>query len=79
MQMPVPSSYNDLTTSSELRDHVGPVWYERTFFVPASWAERRVFLRFGSVNYLAQVVSIRREELRVRFCTLGKEYAMIHR
>ncbi|XP_033215452.1 beta-glucuronidase isoform X1 [Belonocnema kinseyi] len=55
MQMPVPSSYNDITTSRELRDHVGAVWYERTFFVPASWREQRVFVRFGSVNYLAQV------------------------
>lgn len=55
IQMPVPSSYNDITTSRELRDHVGAVWYQRTFFVPASWREQRVFVRFGSVNYLAQV------------------------
>ncbi|XP_031835054.1 beta-glucuronidase [Nomia melanderi] len=55
MQMPVPSSYNDITTSRELRDHVGAVWYQRSFFVPASWREQRVFVRFGSVNYLAQV------------------------
>ncbi|KOC64606.1 Beta-glucuronidase [Habropoda laboriosa] len=55
MQMPVPSSYNDITTSRELRDHVGAVWYQRTFFVPSSWREQRVFIRFGSVNYLAQV------------------------
>lgn len=55
MQMPVPSSYNDITTSRDLRDHVGAVWYQRTFFVPSSWREQRVFVRFGSVNYLAQV------------------------
>ena len=55
--MPVPSSYNDITTSRELRDHVGAVWYEKSFFVPMSWREQRVFVRFGSVNYLAQVVS----------------------
>ncbi|XP_053970515.1 beta-glucuronidase-like [Hylaeus volcanicus] len=55
MQMPVPSSYNDITTSRELRDHVGAVWYQRTFFAPSSWREQRVFVRFGSVNYLAQV------------------------
>ncbi|CAK9796112.1 Gusb [Anthophora quadrimaculata] len=55
MQMPVPSSYNDITTSRDLRDHVGAVWYQRTFFVPLSWREQRVFVRFGSVNYLAQV------------------------
>ena len=57
IQMPVPSSYNDITTSRELRDHVGAVWYEKSFFVPMSWREQRVFVRFGSVNYLAQVVS----------------------
>nr|XP_034189067.1 beta-glucuronidase isoform X1 [Osmia lignaria]XP_034189068.1 beta-glucuronidase isoform X1 [Osmia lignaria]XP_034189069.1 beta-glucuronidase isoform X1 [Osmia lignaria] len=55
MQMPVPSSYNDITTSRELRDHLGAVWYQRTFFTPSSWREQRVFVRFGSVNYLAQV------------------------
>ncbi|GAB1861324.1 Beta-glucuronidase [Camponotus japonicus] len=55
MKMPVPSSYNDITTSRNLRDHVGAVWYQRTFFVPSSWRDQRIFVRFGSVNYLAQV------------------------
>ncbi|TGZ41800.1 Beta-glucuronidase [Temnothorax longispinosus] len=55
MKMPVPSSYNDITTSRNLRDHVGAVWYQRTFFVPSSWRDHRVFVRFGSVHYLAQV------------------------
>ncbi|KAI4487038.1 hypothetical protein M0802_012093 [Mischocyttarus mexicanus] len=55
IKMPVPSSYNDITTSKELRDHVGAVWYERSFYVPLSWQNQRVFLRFGSVHYLAQV------------------------
>ncbi|XP_012224049.1 beta-glucuronidase isoform X2 [Linepithema humile] len=55
IKMPVPSSYNDITTSQALRDHVGAVWYQRTFFVPSSWKDQRVFVRFGSVNYLAQV------------------------
>ncbi|XP_076244565.1 beta-glucuronidase [Calliopsis andreniformis] len=55
MQMPVPSSYNDITTSRAIRDHMGAVWYQRMFYVPSSWREQRVFIRFGSVNYLAQV------------------------
>ncbi|CAL1689343.1 unnamed protein product [Lasius platythorax] len=55
MKMPVPSSYNDITTSRNLRDHVGAVWYQRTFFMPLPWRDQRVFVRFGSVNYLAQV------------------------
>ncbi|XP_044728343.1 beta-glucuronidase-like [Chrysoperla carnea] len=55
--MPVPSSYNDIATDKKIRDHVGPVWYDRTFFVPFAWdsSRLRVWLRFGSVNYAAKV------------------------
>ncbi|KAH8348726.1 hypothetical protein KR084_010196, partial [Drosophila pseudotakahashii] len=54
--MAVPASYNDIPVSRSLRDHVGPVWYERNFFVPASWDRRlRTWLRFGSVHYRAEV------------------------
>ncbi|KAK5641520.1 hypothetical protein RI129_010067 [Pyrocoelia pectoralis] len=54
--MPVPSSYNDITTQIDIRDHVGLVWYDRTVFVPQSWAnDKRVVLRFSSVSYAAQV------------------------
>lgn len=54
--MPVPSSYNDITQNTKIRDHVGLVWYDRTFFVPQSWANKsRVCLRFSSVSYAAQV------------------------
>ncbi|XP_017122793.1 beta-glucuronidase [Drosophila elegans] len=53
--MPVPASYNDITTD-DLRDHVGTVWYERTFFVPRSWrVNQRTWLRFSSVHYSAVV------------------------
>lgn len=59
IQMPVPSSYNDVTTDNELRDHVGTVWYDRTFFVPLSWElDRKTWIRFGSVSYEAVVVSV---------------------
>lgn len=55
--MPVPASYNDITTDQALRDHVGTVWYDRKFFVPRSWGDdQRVWLRFGSVHYEAFVV-----------------------
>ncbi|XP_077290624.1 beta-glucuronidase isoform X2 [Arctopsyche grandis] len=55
--MPVPSSYNDVTQDISIRDHVGLVWYDRRFFVPDTWrkAESRVWLRFSSVHYAAQV------------------------
>ncbi|KAI5719831.1 hypothetical protein M8J76_015583 [Diaphorina citri] len=55
--MPVPSSYNDLSLDKEVRDHVGIVWYDRTFYVPDTWRHQgyNVWLRFGSVHYAAQV------------------------
>lgn len=58
--MPVPSSYNDILVDKKIRDHVGLVWYDKSFFVPESWSQNhgyRVWLRFGSVHYAAQVVS----------------------
>lgn len=56
--MPVPSSYNDITTDPKIRDHVGLVWYDRTFFVPKDWANcSRTWIRFSSVSYASQVVS----------------------
>uniref|UniRef100_A0A8R1IUG5 Beta-glucuronidase n=1 Tax=Caenorhabditis japonica TaxID=281687 RepID=A0A8R1IUG5_CAEJA len=55
--MPVPSSYNDLGTSSELRDHIGWVWYQKKEFIPLRDSNMRHVLRFGSVNYFAVVVS----------------------
>ncbi|XP_017773135.1 PREDICTED: beta-glucuronidase-like isoform X2 [Nicrophorus vespilloides] len=53
--MPVPSSYNDVSTELNVREHVGAVWYERSFFTPNSWKENRVWLRFSSVQYSSQV------------------------
>ena len=55
INMPVPSSYNDIVEDANLRDHVGTVWYERKFFVPKSWTSQHVWLRFGSVHYEAYV------------------------
>lgn len=52
---PVPSSYNDLDVFEKTRDHVGTVWYERKFFVSPKWNTQRVWLRFGSVHYDANV------------------------
>ncbi|KAJ9578315.1 hypothetical protein L9F63_005460 [Diploptera punctata] len=57
IQMPVPSSYNDITVNSTIRDHVGWAWYKRTFFAPKHWSTEKqtVFVRFGSVHYTALV------------------------
>jgi len=55
LEMPVPASYNDITTDNELRTHIGLVWYERDVFVPAGWNGQRIVLRFGSVTHQAHV------------------------
>ncbi|CAK1580393.1 unnamed protein product [Parnassius mnemosyne] len=57
IKMPVPSSYNDVGEDVSLRDHVGLVWYDRRFYVPPWWLQngQRVWLRFSSVHYAAQV------------------------
>ena len=49
----VPASWND--QFSEGRDFLGPAWYQTKIVVPKGWDEQRIFLRFGSVNYLAEV------------------------
>ncbi|MCS7462318.1 beta-glucuronidase [Paenibacillus doosanensis] len=55
IRMAVPSSYNDLAVGKEIRDHVGWVWYEREFAVPAMISSERVVLRFGSATHTAKV------------------------
>lgn len=53
--MPVPSSYNDITQDSEICNHIGDVWYERTFLVPLSWKDKRIILRIGAAAHTAKV------------------------
>lgn len=48
----VPASWNDQFES--WRDYLGPAWYQTSFDLPWGWQERRVRLRFGSANYLAE-------------------------
>jgi beta-glucuronidase len=35
--------------------YLGNAWYQTHFDLPWCWEQRRVMLRFGSVNYLAEV------------------------
>lgn len=55
MPMPVPSSYNDIYTGRDFADHVGNLYYRRTFTVSSWMLEKRLFLRFGSVTHKAEV------------------------
>ena len=50
----VPGSWNDQL--EELRDYIGVAWYQTQFDIPNGFgSNRRVRLRFGSINYLAEV------------------------
>ncbi|XP_077078609.1 beta-glucuronidase [Siphateles boraxobius] len=54
IDMPVPSSYNDITQDSKIRDFIGWVWYEKELWVPARWIQdqgTRIMLRVGSAHY----------------------------
>lgn len=49
----VPASWNDQFEDG--RDFLGPAWYQTHFYLPWGYNQKRLFLRFNSVNYLAQV------------------------
>ncbi|WP_028784646.1 beta-glucuronidase [Thalassobacillus devorans] len=55
LNMAVPASYNDAGVTAEIRNHVGWVWYEREFAVPAYLNSERIVLRFGSATHQAKV------------------------
>nr|KAF6366282.1 glucuronidase beta [Pipistrellus kuhlii] len=59
LDMPVPSSFNDVGQDGRLRGFVGWVWYEREAVLPQRWTQdthTRVVLRIGSAHYHAIVV-----------------------
>jgi beta-glucuronidase len=49
----VPASWNDQFEG--WRDYLGPAWYQVRFDIPWDWDGKRIGLRFGSVNYMADV------------------------
>ncbi|UOF89308.1 beta-glucuronidase [Fodinisporobacter ferrooxydans] len=53
--MAIPSSYNDVGVTADIRNHVGWVWYEREFTMPNLFASQRIVLRFGSATHMAKV------------------------
>ena len=53
VDMPVPSSFNDISTSAKFRDFVGWAWYFRTFFVPQSWQQK-----VGNISILTKVCKL---------------------
>ncbi|AGA59022.1 beta-galactosidase/beta-glucuronidase [Thermobacillus composti KWC4] len=55
ISMAVPASFNDIGVTSDIRNHVGWVWYERDFTVPNRLFSQRIVLRFGSATHKAKV------------------------
>lgn len=58
LDMPVPSSFNDITQEAELQNFIGWVWYERETILPQRWTQdtnTRVVLRVNSAHYYAVV------------------------
>ncbi|PNJ04932.1 GUSB isoform 5 [Pongo abelii] len=58
LDMPVPSSFNDISQDWRLRHFVGWVWYEREVILPERWTQdlhTRVVLRIGSAHSYAIV------------------------
>jgi len=49
----VPASWNDQIAGR--RDYLGIAWYQTEFALPWGWRGQRIFIRFNSVNYLAEV------------------------
>ncbi|MGG7178427.1 beta-glucuronidase [Clostridium paraputrificum] len=55
LNIPVPASYNDLVETEEVRDHLGWVWYQRSFEINKSLLNERIVLRFSSATHEAKV------------------------
>ena len=49
----VPASWND--QFADHRDYLGTAWYQTRFDRAWGWEDKKVFVRFASVNYLAEV------------------------
>ena len=55
-QITVPFCYQCKASGVDLGEETHPVlWYRRSFTVPAEMAGRRILLRFGAVDYKAQI------------------------
>lgn len=52
-RIPVPSSWNG--QFADTRNYLGDAWYQTRFDLPKGFEGQRQWIRFGSVNYLAEV------------------------
>ncbi len=55
INMPVPSSYNDIPSDTTIRNHQGWVWYEKDLVVHKDLLNERLLVRFGSATHKARL------------------------
>lgn len=55
LEAAVPASYNDLFVDPRIRNHVGWVWYQRTFRVPRGWEGERILIRVDAATHEGKV------------------------
>ncbi|MFV0255697.1 MAG: sugar-binding domain-containing protein, partial [Erysipelotrichaceae bacterium] len=55
LNMPVPSSYNEIPSDFDIRNHQGWVWYERDLVIQEDLLEERLLVRFGSATHKARL------------------------
>jgi len=75
--MPVPSSFNDITTDKKLRDFTGIVWYDREFYVSPDWQMKRVVLRIDSAHYASVVVCMIMNSEHFNWCVWVKSNRLL--
>ena len=51
-QIRVPGCWEQIGVRKDLS---GPAWYRTSFMVPADWAGKRIWLRFGAVSYHCEI------------------------
>lgn len=69
--MPVPSSYNDITSNNTIRDYLGWVWYQTEDIIDVEdWRNSRVVLHFGGIHYYTNVVTTRFNLVGIRYSKL---------
>ncbi|MCW3807354.1 beta-glucuronidase [Plebeiibacterium marinum] len=52
-QIAVPGSWNEQYT--DLRDYLNWCWYEKDFYIPASWQGEDIYIRINDATYFAKV------------------------
>lgn len=55
IEVAVPGSWNEQLEELGLLNYVGTAWYAASWFVPAEYSGRRIWLRVGSADYRSKV------------------------